>query len=421
MTPGGPLPSLKTVERALRETTERLAYECASPTMTAPAWDEGHWCIAQAVATMQGVSPLLSQRLWWRGPRAWRQFLNQQWQHAERRHNGIMALVARIDAQAREAGIAVMALKGVALHNLGIYTPGTRPMADVDLLVREADAEPACALLQRLGYVETRRERRERTFEPIRVNAPAPTQFGESATSPVKIELHTRIAESLPVRECSITAMLLPKQLDAGLHHYQSASALMMHLLLHAAGNIRTRSLRLIQLNDIAALSSRLSIEDWQHTLRPERAAEAWWAFPTLTLTARYFPAAIPSAVLARSARACPAVLRHISLRQRLSDVSFSHLWIEFCPGIEWCSSPMQVLRYMRARAFPSSETRAEAKTSENTEAWASNSSWSKMSRPRRVLRWLVSRPPRVATMWSVRAAWEKGGTTAAQACGTGS
>lgn len=369
---------------------------------------------------MQGVSPLLSQRLWWRGPRAWREFLNQQWQHAERRHHGIMALVARIDARAREAGIAVMALKGVALHSLGIYTPGTRPMADVDLLVSEADAEPACTLLRRLGYVETRSERRERTFEPIGTYAPAPTQFGESATSVIKIELHTRIAESLPVRESSITATLLPQQLKAGLHGYDCVSALMMHLLLHAAGNMRTRSLRLIHLNDIAALSRRLSIDDWERTLRPERAAQAWWAFPPLTLAARYFPAAIPSAVLARSARACPAVLRHVSLRQRLSDVSFSHLWIEFCPGIEWCSSPMQVLRYMHARAFPSFETRAQAKRSETTEAWASNSSWSKMSRPRRVLRWLVSRPPRVATMWSVRAAWEKWGTTAAQASGAG-
>jgi SAM-dependent methyltransferase len=39
---------LKTVERLLRETTERIAAECGQPTRAAPRWSESHWCLAQA-------------------------------------------------------------------------------------------------------------------------------------------------------------------------------------------------------------------------------------------------------------------------------------------------------------------------------------------------------------------------------------
>ena len=49
-------------------------------------------------------------------------------------------------------------------------------------------------------------------------------------------------------------------------------------------------------------------------------------------------------------------MLRYVSRGQRLSDVSLSHLWIEFCPGSEWCDSIPELLRYMRARTFPSPE-----------------------------------------------------------------
>jgi hypothetical protein len=396
------------LERILRETTERLAGECARPTTLTPEWSEIHWCIAKAVAAMQGISPLLSRRLRWRGPESWRRFLNEQWQHTYFRHQRIKELTARIDARARAAGIAIVALKGVALHELGIYETGMRPMADIDLLVNHPDAAASCALLETLGFCECYSTRRDRTFAP---SGPRPAAtFGESAESAINIELHTDIAERLPVREASITGLLLPQPADAGLHHYGSATALMTHLLLHAAGNMRARSLRLIQLNDISALSARLEGTDWDCVLGLGGRARAWWAFPPLALTARYFPWAIPSEVLARASAACPRVLRYVSRGQRLSDVSLSHLWIEFCPGSEWCDSIPELLRYMRARTFPSPETRAEVQTCETTQPWVWNSPWTQSSRVGRVARWVLSRTPRVPTMWSVRAAWEQSG-----------
>jgi len=413
MDPDSSLPPLKSVERALRETTERLAQECAWPCSSEPEWDDFHWRVAQAVASMQGISPLLSLRLRWRGPAAWQRFLRQQSHHTFIRHQGIERLARNIDAGARAAKLAIVALKGLALHDLGVYAPGTRPMADVDLLVNEQDAAATVLLLESLGYRQSYGTRRERTFEPR--EAGRPIGFGEHCDNAIKIELHTQIAESLPVRTRNISELLLPRRTDAGLQRSGSPAVLMTHLLLHAAGNMRTRSLRMIQLNDIAELSPRLGADGWERVLAHERCGRSGWMFPPLALTARYYPDAIAAELLASASAACPRLLRNVCRRQRLTNVSLSYLWIQFCPGIEWCQSLPEAIEYMRQRAFPDRATRAEARQSETSQPWLANSPWSRSSRTRRIVRWAFSRPPRLATMWSVRAAWEHSGADSGQ------
>ena len=41
----------------------------------------------------------------------------------------------------------MLALKGAALHELHVYAPGERPMADVDLLVSESSLAASVAML----------------------------------------------------------------------------------------------------------------------------------------------------------------------------------------------------------------------------------------------------------------------------------
>jgi len=400
-------PPLKALERVMRETTERLAFECARPSTQAPHWSDFHWRIARAVTALHGVASLLSKRLRWQGPRAWCEFLEAQWHHTFNRHQGLTGLIAKVDSAARAADIGLVALKGVALHELAIYAPGERPMADLDLLVKERELAASSAMLATLGYLPSYSTRKEHVFSP-----PGPSRtakLGEHAANALKIELHTRIAERLPLRESDITDLLLPERLEGGLHGYGSVEALMTHLLLHAAGDMRARSLRLIQLNDIAALAPRLGMDQWARVLGAERAARAWWAFPPLALTARYYPDLIAPEVLAGARAVCPRVLRSICQRQRLSDVSFSYLWVQFSPGIEWSRSLSEALEYAHSRIFPTAAVRAEIRQCENTQLWARDTAWSRLSRPRRVARWLVSRCPRDATMLPVRAALEAG------------
>ena len=133
--------ALKALQRALQKTTEVLASELGNPTATAPAWSEAEWAVARAVAAIHGVSPLLADSLRWQGPLAWARFLAEQKAHTAQRFQRIEQLLQGMDRRAYEAGIALVPLKGAALHAMGIYTAGERPMADVDLLVREEQSD----------------------------------------------------------------------------------------------------------------------------------------------------------------------------------------------------------------------------------------------------------------------------------------
>src|ERR1700722_14560244 len=133
------LPPLAFVQKALRLTTEPRARELAQPSPRAPDWSEHEWCIARAAASLHGISPLLAGCLRWHGPPGWRQFLEQQRTHTAARYAQIQTLLGQLESRSVASGVPFVALKGVALHRLGLYQPGDRPMADLDLLAAIAD------------------------------------------------------------------------------------------------------------------------------------------------------------------------------------------------------------------------------------------------------------------------------------------
>jgi len=412
------LPELRAVERALRETTETLACELNCASATAPDWSAFQWQIALAVAVMHGVTPLLSSTLRWRGPATWQQFLSAQSAHTLVRQQRMVAVLANIDAAARIEQVAILPLKGSALHELGIYQAGERPMADIDLLVQPRDAAAATRLLARLGYRETGDTGRERIFEPIGPAAPA--HWAEHGDNPVKIELHGRIAEPLPIATADITAQLLPRPALPGVNPYPTVAALMLHLLLHAAGSIRTRGLRLLQLHDISRLASRLSRDDWERVLLPPGEPPSWWAYPPLLLTARYQLSSIPAPILARARALCPWPLRRVCERYRLADVSLSNIWTQAFSGIEWSGSVPEALRYAYRRLFPDHAQRVQRQLSAGQD-WAAHSPWMRQSQARRMLQWILSGHARVPTLAAIRAATARPAISmaAAHGCGT--
>ena len=396
--------SLSEIAAALRETTETLARELTTPGNRAPLWSEFEWQIARAVTAMHGVSSLLCTNLRWQGPASWQRFLDEQRDHTLRRHQKISQLLERIDAHSRREGIAMLALKGAALHAAGIYQAGERPMADIDLLVRPGDREAAARLLERCGYSTTALNWRHQTLQPL-IQA-APSSLGEHRDNSIKIELHTRIMEPLPIRETDITSFLLPGPMPAGLNAYPSAAALMSHLLLHAAGNMRARALRLIQLHDIARLAVRFSDSDWAE-LRAARphGKGLWWAAAPLTLTARYYPATIPRDYLAQLQSECPWLLAKLSRRHQLVAVSWSNLRIQAFPGIEWARTPLEALRFAISRIWPSRGALRDLQVFTTQNPPVATIPWYGISHGARILRWIFSRPPRVQTMLTVRAA----------------
>ncbi len=310
-----------------------------------------------------------------------------------------------MDRRAYEAGIALVPLKGAALHAMGIYAAGERPMADIDLLVREEQSRGAIEVFVGLGFLETLRTWKHRVFEQS--GHEAPVALGEHARNGIKLELHCRIAEVLPRRVVDVTPSVFSEPLHPGLNSYPSKAALLIHLLLHAAGALIARSLRLLQLHDIARLSARMTDEDWEELLRrAARTADGslWWAFPPLALAARYYDC-VPDRVLTRAASDCHWTLRRVYRRRQLSAASHSHLWISAFPGIEWARSPRAMLEYAAARVVPHAETVHLRQVFASVQPCVSGGPWAQLSQRQRMLRWMTSRQARHETLQPVRAA----------------
>jgi hypothetical protein len=356
------------------------------------------------VAVLHGVSPLLSRTLRWQGPPGWATFLEAQRAHTALRHVRIRELLRRIDLRTRKEGIAAVALKGAALHAIGLYAAGERPMADIDLLVRPADAERAARMLDSMGFYESCVSWKERVFTPI--DEHAPSNLGEHSDNGIKIELHERVCERLPWHITDVTDDVFPSRAYPGLNAYPSRASLMIHLLLHAAGSMAFQSLRLLHLHDLAQLSWMMTDAEWDDVLaRGLRGRRLWWALPPLRLASRYYTSKIPARVLAALGDICPFLLERVSGHKSLYDVSYSYLWVDALPGVEWSQTVRELVRFAVSRVRPSAEHVAMREQTAKTQAWAVQSQWARLSQSRRVVRWITSRPTRPATMHAVRAA----------------
>lgn len=401
------LPSPESIERGLSAATERFAAELVKPQSSAPAWTDFEWQMARAAAVLHGITPLLASTLQWSGPAGWQAFVREQRHQTLLRYRRIAAVLKTIDDRATAAGLPVVALKGAALHTLGVYAPGERPMADIDLLVRPADAPRAADTLAALGFAQTAATWKHQVFEPAQYAATTALPVGEHEAYPVKVELHTHIAERLPLNEAAITELIYPRHPVPGVNPYPCRNALLLHLLLHAAGNMCNRSLRLMHLHDLARLAAEATPAEWEDLLAAAPAPPAlWWALPPLELLNRYQPGLVPPAVLARLRAGCPRALRRQCRRASLAQMSYASLAICAFPGMPWCTSLGERLRYVWQRALPSANQRA-ARRVNAAEQWAVQGPWPHLSQGRRILQWLVSRPSRQASMYIVQAVLE--------------
>ncbi len=397
------------LQAALHDTTERLAAELRQPMATAPDWSPWQWRIAMATSFLHGLSARLAERLRWQGPADWQDFLAEQAWQGRLREQAIAELLARIDAAARTQGLALIGLKGSALLALGVHAPGHRPMGDIDLLCAPGQADAAAdRLIQGLGY--TRHVEMWKHVDYLPPGMPAEPAFGEHAGNAIRIELHTAVAERLPVRRVDITADLWRAELPAGLQPYPSPAALMRHLLLHSAGNLCNRALRLVQLIDLARLAPRLQPADWEQALAPgSDGLPAWWAWPCLELARRHAGADLQLAMQTSAWRAaqgaCPARLRAVGERETLSAVSLSRLAIQPLPGIEWSHSLAEAWACARQRLWPDARSRATLQQQVRAQASLRGAAWVARAPWRKALRFLRGAPPRVQTLYAVQRA----------------
>jgi hypothetical protein len=126
-----------------------------------------------------------------------------------------------------------------------------------------------------------------------------------------------------------------------------------------------------------------------------------------LALSQRYYAGCLPRDVLLELRAQCPRALRFTAERKSLTDVSWSNPRIHALPGIAWSRTPVDALRFIRSRLLPSRVALAELEFALQAQPQLDLVPWYGLPHNERIMRWLFSRPPRVQTMVSVRAALE--------------
>lgn len=255
-----------------------------------PHWSAGDWQAALHASRVHGISILLHETL---GGEAWlpvevRRWLAQQSGFNARRIQRMQAELAQVLALFAAYSLPVIPLKGSILTGRFYATPGQRPMADLDLLVRADDFERAAALLAHLDYRRLVTHWKHTEFcRPLNRQVVSP-QF-EHPDNPRKLELHGHCRETFGGPTIDLTPLMWhnagPGTLLGQPALLPSPDMLWLHLLVHATYHIWQGRGRLIQLIDLLRLAPHLV-----DPLPLLNAIDARYTFPALALLHRYFP-----------------------------------------------------------------------------------------------------------------------------------
>lgn len=193
------------------------------------------------------------------------------------------------------ARIDAMLLKGAAL-NLTLYERrDLRPMSDLDLLVRPADALGACAVLERAGCRTGRALVHERFFPEFHHE----TELFAGGHAPVRIDLHAhplrpaRMTRRMPADALWCNARVIP--VGSRTAPVPATTEMLVHLAAHAAVHGCDR---LIWLYDIRRLVDTAALHggvDWEGVAGVARAWNLTTAVTTaLRETERRLPGTVP-------------------------------------------------------------------------------------------------------------------------------
>jgi hypothetical protein len=127
------------------------------PSQVLERWSEAEWQAMFDEAVRQGVAPLLYQRLSSAPPQlapspGVLQVLRHIYLHNRLRNRMIFDEASTVLVALREGGVVAVVLKGLYLAESVYGDPALRPMADIDLLVRETDLDAVRVSLSELGY-----------------------------------------------------------------------------------------------------------------------------------------------------------------------------------------------------------------------------------------------------------------------------
>jgi hypothetical protein len=280
----------------------------------------GEWSAAAYQAGMGALIGYWIERGTLQADDACRRLFAEHLDHGRRRAQRLLAAFTAIHDALRAEGIEPAILK--TLHTWSYFPePGTRPCADIDLLIRPAEVPAARRALREAGFHETRS-----TSRPWRSEwQPAAPQDLHSldldhADNPWSLDLHCAL-------ERFYCRGVWARFGDAAFHYRTSHHVagrkvavlaqplLAAFLAVHAGYGMDTvRLVRIVELVLVLRRDAATKALDWEALgtlLRASRTARFAW--PALELAERLAPGTVEPAVLRTLARHTTARMRRVT------------------------------------------------------------------------------------------------------------
>ena len=186
-------------------------------------------------------------------------FLLEEIPFARARASRLQETLGSVVRALRAAGVEVVALKGAVLAFFHYPDPALRPMGDLDLLLKEPrDLARATEALERSGWRALLDTPRHRVF--VRPDERVARPASEDSDNPIRVEIHTsfRLPVLGRVYDASeeLRAQCEERDLGGTRVNVAAGSALLTHLLFHAAEDFAGNGIRGIQAYDFRLLAS---------------------------------------------------------------------------------------------------------------------------------------------------------------------
>jgi hypothetical protein len=266
---------------------DTLAQWIVQPPAAPPDWPEETWDEFRQVAQVHGVAPLLRLRLrsWPSSPIAL--WLEDQYVWNARRVARLHGELAEILHLFAAAEVPILPVKGAVLAATIYDDPAARPMADLDVLLREEHFPAGEQLLARIGYAKT-----FSGWKHARFSRPGTQQIvdrtREHPDNPRQLEVHPRCRERICEEVVDLTDRIWSTarrgELLGAPAWLPAPEAAWLHLLIHATHHILLNNFRLVQLVDLSLLTPAV-----REPAALLAAVDARATYPALALLARYF------------------------------------------------------------------------------------------------------------------------------------
>jgi hypothetical protein len=258
------------------------------------SWKETEWQALQLAILMQGVGPYLYTRLsetplYSRLPRSLQSWLEQLYALNKMRLERMEEELATILRCANHSGIPIMPLKGSLLTWRFYPQLWTRPMADLDLLVRPQDREGVIAIMGHLGYRFEPGDSNQASNHLVFMNpgAAVVSLDSEHPDNPRPVEIHWRLQKETwgRINRCDFTERMWLSAQEIrllGEPAWQPDLTVMAeYIAYHASYHLVFGAARLVQWLDLAHISSHLPAF---LPVYPD------WTYPSFKLAARALP-----------------------------------------------------------------------------------------------------------------------------------